>query len=399
MAQVRQTVCTAFHAMNSARALRAFSSQPVPMLALCAGFLALLAVIFFGACKPHAAAPPLPYVAFIANQQGNSVAAVDLRTLQMLSSIPVATSPTQVVFRPGAKELYVVSTSGTVSVITFPELRVVKTIAVGRSAASLVFSPDGSRAYLLNPAEGQVVFLDSGNRRETGRMGLGGKPSSIALSPDGKLLMIAVLPSDFSFIDTETRNVLSTIRVGQDPGPMAVRPDGKEVFVSGIARNTISAVEVPSRRLLANLAVAAPITALVPKPDGGELFALSSQGSLAVILDAYHDNVEQSITTGQNPVAGVFRRDMSVFYIATAGDGNVTALDVQTHSVISVVHAGTQPSALALTPDERFLAVTDAASASLAILRTDSLGLVTTIPVGSNPVHVVIPDWLWNGGR
>jgi hypothetical protein len=48
-----------------------------------------------------------------------------------------------------------------------------------------------------------------------------------------------------------------------------------------------------------------------------------------------------------------------------------------------------------LTPDERFLAVADSASASLAVLRADRAALLTTIPVGSRPVDVVITDWLW----
>jgi hypothetical protein len=37
--------------------------------------------------------------------------------------------------------------------------------------------------------------------------------------------------------------------------------------------------------------------------------------------------------------------------------------------------------------------VADGATASLAILRTDRSALVTTIPVGAQPVDVVVPDW------
>jgi DNA-binding beta-propeller fold protein YncE len=398
MAEVRQTANKIHRPTSASQDSRASFAAPRPWAAACAGLL-LLSVVNWGACKRKSSPPPRPYLAFVANQQGNSVAVVDLGTFQMVSSIPVPPSPTQVAVRPGAKEVYAVSGSGTVSVIAFPELRVIKTVAVGRSAASLVFSPDGRQAYVLDPSGDQVVFVDCQRHREIGRLRLGGKPSSVTLSPDGKVLMADALPSDLYFIDAQTRKMLGTVEVGQNPGPMAVRSDGQVVFVADKAQGLVSAVEMPSRQLLANLAVASPVTSLAPKPDGGEVFALSSEGSVAIILDAFHDDVEQTITTGLNPAGGIFRRDMSVFYIATAGDGNVTALDVQTRDVVSVVHAGTQPSALALTPDERFLVVTDAASSSLAVLRTDSLGLMTTIPVGSDPVHVVVPDWLWEGRR
>ena len=41
-----------------------------------------------------------------------------------------------------------------------------------------------------------------------------------------------------------------------------------------------------------------------------------------------------------------------------------------------------------------FLVVADSATSSLAVLRTDTSALVTTIPVGSKPVDIVVPNWL-----
>src|SRR2546427_510234 len=124
--------------------------------------------------------------------------------------------------------------------------------------------------------------------------------------------------------------------------------------------------------------------------------------------DAFHNNVELSLTTGREPSSAVIRRNQSVLYIANAGDGSVTALEVENRIVLSSTHAGTEPRSLALTPDERYLVVADAGSSDVAILRTDvtdapPLGptptsrtaLITTVPVGARPVDVVVPDWLW----
>jgi DNA-binding beta-propeller fold protein YncE len=354
----------------------------------------VLAVAFLSwACKRQAGVQTRPYVAFVADQQGNTVAAVDLDTLQMAASIPVPASPQQLAARPRSRELYVVSASGKLSVITFPDLRVGHIFRIGPSASGLVFSPDGRRAYILAPDANQLVFLDCQHQKELGRVHLKDKPSSVCLTPDGMTLIVSA-SSGLYFVNAETRAELGSVRVGAAPGPMAVRPDGREVFVADTGENQVSAVQIPSRRLLANLDVAAPVSSLSVKPDGGEIFALSSQGSVIIIFDAFHDDVERTLTAGLHPVAGIFRSDMSVFYIATAGDGNITALDVQTRNVDAVAHAGTQPVAMALTPDESFLAVADVASSSLAILRTDKLGLVTAIPVGASPVDVAIPNWL-----
>jgi DNA-binding beta-propeller fold protein YncE len=361
----------------------------------CALWMVLIAagVCLSAACKRPPAVPTRPYVAFVADEGGNTVAAVDLDTLQMVASIPVAPRPSQLAPRPGSHQLYVVSGSGAVSVVSFPGLRVEKVFRIGGSASGLVFAPGGRRAYVLDPSSNQLVFLDCQHEKEIGRLRLANKPSSVALTPDGKTLIVSA-GSMLDFVDSESRSELGSVPVGKSAGPMAIRPDGLEVFVADAEENRVATVEIPSRQLLANLVVAAPVSSLSLKPDGGEIFALSAQGSVIIVFDAFHDDVEQTLTAGLNPTAGIFRKDMSVFYIATAGDGNITALDVQTRGVDGVAHAGTQPVALALTPDETFLAVADAAASSLAILRTDKLGLVTTIPVGSNPVAVSVPNWV-----
>ena len=87
------------------------------------------------------------------------------------------------------------------------------------------------------------------------------------------------------------------------------------------------------------------------------------------------------------------RGDASVLYLATT-DGAVTTFDITNRVVLAATQTGTTPCALALTPDERFLVVADSATSSLAVLRTDTSALVTTIPVGSKPIDVVVPNWL-----
>jgi YVTN family beta-propeller protein len=137
------------------------------------------------------------------------------------------------------------------------------------------------------------------------------------------------------------------------------------------------------------------------KPDGGEIFVLAAPSSTLVIVDAFHDNVEQTFPLGRDPMAGIFRQDMSVLYIANAGDGSVLALDVQNRQVLATPHVGMEPRALALTPDGRLLVVADRAASSLAILHADLASLsndrsvlITTVPVGASPVDVVVPDFI-----
>ncbi|HLW78499.1 MAG TPA: beta-propeller fold lactonase family protein [Terriglobia bacterium] len=355
-----------------------------------------------------------PCVVLVANQQSNSVAVVDLGALRVVRSIAVAPGPAQVVARPHTHQVYAVSPAGSVTVIGYPRLRVLATLHVGRSAASLVFSADGERLYALDPESGEVVFgngPDGQTPRESGRVRLGGELAGLALAPRASggrggpediLLVTDRAAGRVWLLGGESRQVLGSVEVGKGAGPVVALPDGSRAFVADAAENQVSAVDVAARRVLAHLELASRPSGLLLKPDGGELFVLSADSALLTIVDAFHDEVEQTLPAGRGAISGTFRRDATVLYLANSGDGSVTALDIQTRTVLDSTRAGAEPRALALTPDERYLVVADAASASVAILRaavasssSARSALVTTIPVGPRPVDLAVLDWRW----
>jgi len=373
----------------------------LPLLALC-----------LAACHRYAA-PPSPYVAFVANHGSNSVAAVDLASFRVMRGIPVAPGPEQLAVRPLSQEVYATGDSGSVDIILFPDLRVVKTLHVGASARDVVFTPNGRYAFVLDPSEGQIVFLDCDSRWETGRLRVGGPENPplghLVITPEGAVL-IASDPSGnrLMFATTAGREIIGSVEVGKAPGALALLPDGSKVFVADTGEDKISAVDVASRQILSHLEINSRPSWLLAKPDGGEMLVFSRESATMAIVDAFHDNVEENRPTGRDPVAAVIKPDQSDLFIANAGDGSVMAVDLQTRTVLASTRTGSAPSALALTPDGRFLAVADRSESSLAILRVDPDALkavaanrrstpsllLTTMPVGAQPADVKVPGWL-----
>jgi DNA-binding beta-propeller fold protein YncE len=362
----------------------------------------------FVACRRQH--PLTPYTAYVVNHDSGTLAAVNLADFHVTAALAVTPLPEHVLARPRARQLYVVSASGKISVAAYPHLHLITTLEVGKSAADLTFSPDGRSAYVLDPTDHELVFLDCAGTFGTPadgaipkvafRLRLAGVPSGLALSPDARTLVAAARdPNQITFISTETRKALGTAEVGEAPGPMVILPDNSKVFVADTGEEKISAAALASQKVLAHIEIGKQPTALLLKPDGGEIFALAAPSATMVIMDAFHDDVEQTFPLGRNAVAGVFRQDMSVLYIANAGDGSVLALDVQHREVLASTPVGMEPIALALTPDQRLLVVADRAGSSLAILHADPSSLsndrsvlITTVPVGASPVDVVVPD-------
>jgi YVTN family beta-propeller protein len=356
--------------------------------------------------------PPQPYLAFVANHGSNTVAVVNLATFRVIRSIAVPPGPTQVIARPGSPELYVLSASGTVSVIGDPDLRVTATLPVGpagTTAANLVLAPDGSRAAASDSA-GTIAIVDCMTWTVAGRVKVGGDLSGLAFTPDGKTLVAADRAGNrLVFVDAPTAKVLGEVRVGKSPGPMAMLPDGSKLFVADTGEPKISAVDVASRQVLSHLELASDPVGLVLKPDGGELVAFSRDSATLTLLDTFHDDVEEDrpISTGKTPVAAVPTRDSTKLYILNSGPegGSVQGIDLQNRAPLGTTYVGAAPAAIALTPDERYLAVAATGASSLAVLGTSPLNpkpkvpgtplpLITTIPVGAGPVAVAIPGWL-----
>ena len=206
--------------------------------ALASSLLALLMAPLGGlwtACHSRPA-PPVSYRAFVVNNQSSTLAAVDLATFHVIASLPTAPLPDRVLVRPRSQELYVVSPFGKITVVTYPHPRVTRTLNVGRGAGN-IFSPDGRTAYVLDPTDREIIFLDCGAGKTISRVPLADIPSSLALTPDGKTLVVAI-PShnQLSFIGAPTGERLGTVTVGQGPGSMVILPDGSQVLVANRLR-------------------------------------------------------------------------------------------------------------------------------------------------------------------
>ena len=372
----------------------AFSSACIPRLLV---VVLVCCAAFSSGCRRRPA-PPKAYAAFVVNQQSSTLAEVNLAKFRVLATVAVAPGPERVWVRPQRQELWVVSASGEISVVEFPALRVVKTLRLGEGARDLAFSSQGRAAFILEPAKGQIVFIDPENYKETTRLNLGTPLTDLALTPDGKTLVASSQATDrLFFVKVDDHKVLGSVKVGKAPGPMVILPNSSKVFVCDTEEGAISAADLTTQQLLSNIEIGIRPGPMILKPDGGELFVFEYEGTSMVIVDADQDNVEQNYPTGHNPVAGVFQQNPLVLYTANAGDGSVMALDVQNRILLAAVHVGIEPRALTLTPDERFLLVVDTSASTLAVLQANPATLLTTFPVGAKPVDVVAPGWLVEG--
>ncbi|HZR16346.1 MAG TPA: bifunctional YncE family protein/alkaline phosphatase family protein [Verrucomicrobiae bacterium] len=208
------------------------------------------------------------------------------------------------------------------------------------SYTGLIFSPDGSRLYLANVNGSIKVF---------------------AVSKEHRLHPLASIP-------LPAANALR--RKADIPSGLAISSDGKKLYVVLNLSNRLVELEAATGRLLRSWDTGvAPYTVVL----GGSKAYVSNWGGR---------RPDRANLTGPAGRGTRVRVD-PIRYIAN--EGSVTIIDLRVNDGHSEIQVGLHASAMALSPNGRFLVVANAASDTLSVLDTRSDKVVEAIWTRQNP--------------
>jgi DNA-binding beta-propeller fold protein YncE len=208
------------------------------------------------------------------------------------------------------------------------------------SFTGLVFSPNGRRLYLANVNGSVKVFAVS----KTHRLSALG---SISLPPANAPRRTAEIPSG-----------------------LALSADGKRLYVVLDLSNRLAELDAATGQVLRmwDTGVAPYMVVL-----GGDKAYVSNWGGRR---------------PGPESVTGPAGRGTRVRVDSTrfiANEGSVTIVDLQANTVRDEVMVGLHPSAMALSPNRRYLVIANAASDTLSVLDVRTEKLVESIWTRQNP--------------
>jgi YVTN family beta-propeller protein/VCBS repeat-containing protein len=183
-----------------------------------------------------AAINPQGTAVYVLNQSDNTVSVIDTATNSVTTTVPgvanagalVASTTNVYITRVGTNSVYNID-AGTKSV---------STLDVGSNPLALAISPDGKTLYVArgNGITGySVAAIDTGTKAITKTVNVGVTPIGVALTADGKNLYVVSnsTAAGVPLIDTATMAVTKTITVmslGGTPQSIAVSPQGAVVM-------------------------------------------------------------------------------------------------------------------------------------------------------------------------
>ena len=123
-------------------------------------------------------------------------------------------------------------------------------------------------------------------------------------------------------------------------------------------------------------------------------YATNAGVDAITVFDKIHLQATSVIATGSSPHGIALDPIQRRAYVALTGDDAIEVYDMNTENLFTraMLLRGDQPQALALTPDGQTLLVADSLSNIVSVVDTTSLVEVSRIPVGRNPINLLIDN-------
>lgn len=233
---------------------------------------------------------------------------------------------------------------------------------------------------------------------------LGGNAPAIPSGPDSYSTSVSAAPNHLMVFDPDQPQ-----KVGYMESPvrgfwLAFNVSGTKLFMSTDQQAINVYNTVQNNVLIAQIPVGGAVTDMVRA--GNLIYAsiMSTGRDSIMVIDPQRGAAIRAIPTpnlssgmGAHPRSVAATADGSRLYVALDGvggnQGEVVAMDPLTTHPVAVGKCGAQPLGVAVTPDNRFVLVSNSKAATVSILDATTLQEVARVPTGITPNKIAVrPD-------
>jgi DNA-binding beta-propeller fold protein YncE len=362
--------------------------------------LLLSPALALAACrKPKATR--FPGYCFVANQDGRSVAVVDLSNFRVRKQIHLDAAPTVVLRHPRRPTVFVLAPQGgTVYEIDGVSLAISRTARAGSEAVDMQVSPRGDALWVLYRDPAALVELPLDSLRPARRIRLSAPPDGFDLSHENQAAIASRQDRRIVVASLTSAAIERTVAAGTEPSIVRFQSDGRQLIAGSRPERSVTIFDVSTGKTVVRLPLPLEPCHFCFTPDGGQLFISGDGMDAVVIVYPYRTEVEQTILAGHAPgVMAITDTSPSYLLVANPETSGIMVFDVDTRKLVAVIQVGRQPGCILVTPDNQYALVLNEKSGDLAVIRIFSLAaryrykpapLFTLIPVGERPVGAAV---------
>jgi len=274
-----------------------------------------------------AAAAPDGSRLYITNEAESTLDVADLKTLKVIKKIPLTNHPNNVAISKDGKRVYaaIVAGAGAVDVIDTGTLTRVKSIRTEGGIHNTYVTPDGRFVVAGSIAGRKITVIDQKSEEIAWTLATeeGVRPMAFETNPDGTTRRIFAQLSNFNgfiVVDFVAQKIVDKIKVPELPAKervteglqgspahgLAVTPDGKTLCVLSKMNTRIYLYSLPDLKLAGESKVGHHPDWVTVTPDGKRAYVANAGSNSVSVID-----IETRKEIAQIPVGQVPKRNIT----------------------------------------------------------------------------------------
>ena len=211
---------------------------------------------------------------YVTNALSNTVKIYSTSTNTLSSFFDIGEPSETIAINPAGTLAYIgTPNSNTIYIVNLDNNFLTVHVTNPHSVNNMIFSTDGTKVYVASSSSSEndpVYIYDTSNHTIfSDYISVGGDPSSMTLTPDGKFLYVANQnTNNVSVINTQTDTVTNTISLatGQFPDGIAITPDGNTLYTANYTTGNSSILNATNNTLTANISLTTDLTDVIIAP-------------------------------------------------------------------------------------------------------------------------------------
>ena len=281
------------------------------------------------------------------------------------------------------------------------------TYPLGKRPRGIRLSPDGRVLYVAlsgspvappgtdesklpppDPSADGIGMFDLASRKLVGVVRGIANPEQLVVSRTGLIYAGSEAVGAVVILDPQARKVVGSIPVGDEPEGVALSPDERFLYVTVEGENKVAVIDVATRRVIAKVPVGQRPRSIAFSPDGTRAYVTDELQHAVTEMDGRAHQVLSTITLpgkGDKPMGVVVSPDGSRVYVTTGRGGTLAPIAAATGAPAPPLAVGQRPWGVAISADGKRLFTANGPSDDMTIVDAATMQLIGKVRLGQRP--------------
>jgi len=288
-----------------------------------------------------------------------------------------------------------VSNLGSNNITVFDKMlqKVFAVIVTGRGPAGMALDQKLGRAYVALIGDDSIESIDvlAGEVINRLRLHPGDQPQELALTPDGKTLLVANKGTNtVSFINAASLLELNRVVVGREPNSVLIHPNGIRAFVFNTLSNAVSVLDIPNKAVMATITTdPGPLRGQLNQ-QGNKLYVIHEWSSYLISLDPFGLSILKRFPVRMGMTSIKVDTQTDLVYMGRGHDTVVEVYDPNFFVVVDSITTGGGITNMTIDGNENNLYMVNPEMKSLMVSSLVRKRVISQMDVGEGPYWVTL---------